>query len=276
MRNQNEVETSFDASQYVQSQIELRTLKSRLSEVTVESLAREVIRRVSESDRTAPEQEPNAEDIELLCLALLSEDDQAGAEFIKGLRTDGASIEAVYLTYLAGAARMLGDWWDNSRVPFTEVALGTTRMYAIMRALRHQFSGQYTASARSAIFASVPGETHLLGVRMATDLFRKSGWDIDLKVDKTHDELVREISQSDAIVVGISAGGSHVVEPLSKLMIALRISNPKAAIFICGNIVDDAKEAIDLMDADGVVTEVSDALDLMGSVWDAAQPSELP
>lgn len=276
MRNQDDVEASFDVRQYVQSQTELRTLKSRLPDVTVENLAREVIRRVAERDLKAPAQEPNEEDIKILCLALLSEDDQAGAQFIKDLRTDGASIEAVYLTYLAGAARMLGDWWDTSRVPFTDVALGTTRMYAIMRALRHQFAGRQASSTRSAIFASVPGETHVLGVRMATDLFRKNGWDIDLKVGRTHDELVDEISQSDAVVVGISAGGSHVVEPLSKLIIALRISNPKAVIFICGNIVDGAREAVDLMDADGFVTDVSDALELMSSVWDDAGVSNSP
>lgn len=274
MRSQEELENSFDVLQYTRSHTELRTLKSRLPAESVETLAREVIRRMAERGINLVVHTPEAEDIEILCHALLSDDDQAGAEFIKELRTDGASIEALYLTYLAGSARMLGDWWDSSQVSFTDVALGTTRMYAIMRALRHQFSGRPTSPTRSAVFASVPGETHVLGVRMAADLFRKDGWDIDLKIGLPHDQLVQEIAQSDAFVVGISAGGTRSVEPLSKLIIALRISNPKSWIYICGHIVDEAKDAIALMDADGVLTDVADANELMKSIWDSANAVE--
>jgi methanogenic corrinoid protein MtbC1 len=270
MRKQDQIETTFDVRQYTKSQEELSTLRSQLPPASVESLAQEVIRRMAGRNFHIPVAPPTEEDIEELCLALLSEDDTAGARFIQGLRSDGASVEMVYLTYLAGAARMLGAWWDSSRVPFTEVALGTTRMYAIMRALRHQFAASARTTERAAVFASVPGETHVLGVRMATDLFRKDGWDIDLKVGKTHDELVEEISQSDAVVIGLSAGGTHVIEPLSKLMVALRITNPKAFIFICGNIADEAREAIDLMDADGVVTDVTEALTLMRQAVDGS------
>lgn len=268
MRNQNGSGNGFDLGKYVESQTKLRQLKSRLPDQSVETLAREVIRRLADRRMESPTTPPAKEDIALLCLALLSEDDHAGAEFIQNLRVEGTSIEAAYLVYLAGAARMLGEWWEEDRVTFVEVTLGTSRMYAIMRALRDQFPMKHRSSDRSAVFVSVPGETHVLGVRMAADLFRKEGWEIDLLIDKSHDELVETISQSDAIIIGISAGGEHAVEPLSKLIIALRISNPKARIFISGNIVDDAREAIDLMGADGVVTDVEDAKRIMKAAWD--------
>lgn len=274
MRDLDDTEDRFDANQYLQSQMGLRTLKARLPDHSVEQLAREVIRRVAARAINLPEEPPSDEDLEILCNALLSDDDQAGAQFIQGLRTEGASIEAIYLTYLSGAARMLGYWWETSRVSFTDVALGTSRMYAIMRALRHQFAGQTMTGTRRAVFASVPGETHVLGVRMAADLFRKEGWDIDLKIDKSHDELVDDLSTSDAIVIGLSAAGNKSIEPLSKLIIALRISNPKAHIFVSGNVVDEARDAVDLMDADGVVTDVDEAMSLMCSVWDRAVPTE--
>jgi methanogenic corrinoid protein MtbC1 len=274
MRSREEIEKAFDVRQYSKTQSEIRALKTQLPDKLVETLAQEVIRRMAGRNLHIPVTPPTEDDIEELCLALLSEDDDAGARFIQDLRSDGASVEAVYLTYLAGAARMLGAWWDSSRVPFTEVALGTTRMYAIMRALRGQFAIAAPSSRRSAVFASVPGETHVLGVRMATDLFRKNGWEIDLKVGKTHDELVAEISRSDAAVIGISAGGNHVVQPLSRLMVALRITNPRAWIFICGNVVDEAREAIDLMDPDGVVTDIDTALDVMRIASDKSDPPE--
>ncbi|GAB5448979.1 cobalamin B12-binding domain-containing protein [Gymnodinialimonas sp.] len=273
MEDFDEGEDRFDVDQYLQSQIELRTLKARLPERSVESLAREVLRRIAARAVDLPAQTPEGEDLEALCNALLSEDDQAGAQFIKGLRADGASVEVVYLTYLAGAARLLGDWWNSDRLSFTDVTLGTSRMYAIMRALRHHFAGQHVGTTRSAVFASVPGDTHVLGVRMAADLFRKAGWDIDLKLDKSHDELVEDLSASHAIIIGLSAGGNRSIEPLSKLIIALRISNPRARIFVSGQIVEEARDEIDLMDIDGAVTEVDEALQLLAEVWDQATGS---
>lgn len=271
MRDQDKSEQSFDVRQYLQSQSVLQTLKSSLDNRSAETLAREVLKRMEQRDIKGLIQAPDHEDIEQLCFALLSDDPQAGAQFVQDLRSDGASIEAAYLKYLAGAARMLGEWWESSRVSFAEVTIGTARMYAIMRALRNQFSDHYTSPDRYAVFASVPGETHLLGVRMAADLFRKDGWDIDLMIDKKHDELVEEISQSQALIVGISAGGVHSVEALSKLVIALRISTPKVHVFISGKITDEAKDAIDLMEPDGIVTEVAEAQKLMNAVVDAAR-----
>ncbi|SDZ57656.1 B12 binding domain-containing protein [Jannaschia faecimaris] len=273
MKDQDFVSIGFDAVQYLKSQTELEMLKSRLPDGSVETIAREVIRRLSVHDVPDPLRSPPEEQIEALCHALLSEDDTAGARFITDLRTGGTSIEGAYLTYLAGAARMLGAWWNTDRLAFTEVTLGTTRMYAIMRALRHQFSDTYDSPSRSAVFASVPGETHTLGVRMAADLFSKEGWDIDLMIHKSHEELVDDICAAQPILIGISAGGDHVVEPLSKLIIALRISVPRAWIFLSGNIIDEAKDAIDLMGVDGIVKDVTDARYLMSAVWDAVDTS---
>lgn len=273
MDDLDEIEDRFDFDQYLQSQLGLRTLKARLPEQSVESLAREVLNRVAARAIDLPVESPQHEKLEALCHALLSEDDQAGARFIQSLRAEGASVEVVYLTYLAGAARMLGEWWDNDRISFTDVTLGTSRMYAIMRASRHHFGGGQVGPHRSAVFASVPGETHVLGVRMAADLFRKEGWEIDLKVDKTHDELVEDLSTSHAIIIGLSAGGNKAIEPLSKLVIALRISNPKAHIFVSGQIVEEAREEIALMDVDGTVTDIDEALQVMSAVWDGAEPA---
>ena len=263
----------FDVGKYVRSQTGLRQLKSTLPEHSVEQLAREVLRRLASHSGETVSFAPPKDEIEHLCNALLSENDNAAAEFIQDLRSEGVSIETAYLVYLAGAARLLGEWWESDKVSFTAVTLGTSRMYGIMRALRHQFGAARAAVKRSAVFVSVPGETHVLGVRMAADLFRKEGWEIDLIIDKPHDELVDEVSQSRAIIIGISAGGEHAVEALSKLMIALRISNPNAWIFVSGNIVDEARDAIELMDPDGMVTTIEDAKKILNGIWDGSEPT---
>ncbi len=266
MRNDGQGLEPLDVDVYLQTQAQLRELKSQLPQNSVESLAREVIRRLAERDVDAVDA-PSGAQIEVLCLALLSGDDSAGARFIQEVRTEGASVEVVYLKYLASAARLLGEWWDEDRVSFVDVTLGTSRMYAIMRAMRHQFSIGHVLPTRSAVFVSVPGETHTLGVRMAADLFRKEGWDIELMTGRTHDELVAEVAQSKTQIIGISAAGAHSVKPLSQLVIALRISNPGASIIVSGNVLEKEEETVGLMGVDGMTNDIAVAKDLLATFW---------
>ena len=268
MPNDGSSGNPLDVDIYVRSQTELRRLKSQLPEETVESLAREVIRRLTERDGKLSVQAPSDEKIAFLCHALLSDDDHAGADFIQQIEIDGASVEVVYLEYLARAARMLGVWWETDKLSFMSVTLGTSRMYAIMRGMQHQFVPRRTSKKRSALFAAVPGETHTLGVRMAADLFRRDGWDVNLRLGVTHDELIDDVRASEPILIGVSAAGLHSVQALSQLVIALRISNPAARIVVSGNAVNEASETIALMGVDGMANDIQTARQLFTKLWE--------
>ena len=113
MPEKSETPYVLDTEYYAQAQARLRQLKARLPETSVRNLAREVIRLLAEEADADLLQSPGARQIEALCLALISEDDEAGARIIQDARSDGATIDSVYLNYLAGAARMLGTWWED-------------------------------------------------------------------------------------------------------------------------------------------------------------------
>lgn len=253
----------LDKDQYVEVQTKIRQLKARLPETSVETLAREVIRRLSEEAERGTIQSPNESQITVLCEALICEDDHAGADFIQEKQDEGATFEALYLNYLARAALMLGNWWEEDRASFVEVTLGTSRMYAIMRALRRQLPAVGLIANKEAVFAAVPGEEHLVGIRMAADLFRKDGWDITLLIGKTHDELVADITASEVVIIGLTASSDRILEALSKLVIALRINNPTVTIFVGGNIVEDHHETVSLLDVDGLASDFQSAKDFM-------------
>ncbi|MDX8352171.1 cobalamin B12-binding domain-containing protein [Cognatiyoonia sp. IB215182] len=262
----------LDAALYAKSQSQIREFKARLPPASVAGLAREVIRRLAAQGAEISAQRPSEYQLESFFYALISDDDQAGAAFIQQARAAGASIEAIYLTYLAGAARMLGLWWDNDLATFSEVTLGTSRMYAIMRAIRRQIALPTTTASKSAIFTIAPGETHTLGIRMATDLFRKDGWRIDLQIEGDHDALVSHISNAPTQLVGISAGGAHSLQALSRLIVALRINRPDAMIFVSGHIVEEAADAIELIGVDGLASDIHAAKVLMNQLWQTLQP----
>lgn len=273
MRSADRQPDPLDLDLFVQSQSELRTLKSRLPSKDVEDLAREVIRRLADRHPVRHDDTPSADRIEQLAHALLSPDDRAGARFVADLREGGASVETVYLKYLAEAARLLGHWWDEDRIPFTEVALGTVRIFAILQQLRHAFPNA-RAVERSAVFTSVPGETHTLGVRMAADLFRRDGWKIDLKVGQPHEKLVGEIAATGAHLIGISVGGLHSLSALSRLIVALRISNPHAWIFVGGHVCGETAEAVSKLGVDGMASDLETAKEVMTGLWKQAQAAE--
>lgn len=271
VRDQDRLDSPLDIDLYARSQGQFHKFKSRLQSGSVENLLREVIQRLSERDEDILVETPCDDQIKSLCHALLSDDHLAGAAFIADVRSAGASMDAVYLKYLAQAARKLGDWWDDDVVSFADVSLGTSRMYAIMRAMRHQIPFRSGSASKAAIFASVPGETHTLGVRMATDLFRKDGWDIDLRIGEDHDSLVSHIAQSNVPIVGISAGGQHSLQALSRLIVALRIKTPATALFVSGHITEEAADAIELIGVDAIAGDIKTARALMCELSEALQ-----
>jgi methanogenic corrinoid protein MtbC1 len=237
----------------------LRDLKARLPVDQVEALANEVISQVvrvaSVSDTDGPPQAVIAE----LSQALISKSKFAGADFIRTVRAEGATIEEVYLKYLAAAARMLGDWWIVDRVSFAEVTIGASRIYGIMRGFRRNNGRFVVDQQKTAVFASVPDETHTLGVAMAADLFRDDGWDVSLRIGLSHDALLEEIERLDCRLIGLSVSGEHSLRSLSKLVIALHIRLPATPILVAGPSIEEVSPLIDLMGIDGVASTIEDA-----------------
>ncbi|MEO9826475.1 MAG: cobalamin B12-binding domain-containing protein [Paracoccaceae bacterium] len=248
----------FDLAE--ESAKKIHALKSTLPEDSVAVLAKEVLTQVARYRSSGADiDSPSPEAIERLSHDLISDDPLAGAKFIDGVRTQGASSEAVLLEYLAVAAQTLGLWWEHDKVSFTDVTIGTSRIFGILRGMRSYFASPTYTPSKTALFASVPGETHTLGVTMAADFFRKDGWDIDLKSGLGHDDLVSDIKQSDCSLIGLSLSGEHSVRALSRLVIASRICKPATPILVAGQSIDELKPMIDLMSVDGIAGSIDDA-----------------
>ncbi|MEO0944068.1 MAG: cobalamin-dependent protein [Pseudomonadota bacterium] len=237
----------------------LLDLKARLPFDEVEALASEVISQVAKAASVSNADDPPQAVIAELAQTLVSKNDFAGADFIRSVRAEGTTIEDVYLKYLAAAARMLGDWWNVDRVSFAEVAIGVSRIYGIMRGLRQPSERFVVGRQKTAVFASVPGETHTLGVAMAADLFRDDGWDVSLRVGLPHDALIEEIEKLDCKLIGLSVSGEHSMRSLSKLVIALNIRVPAKPILVAGQSIEEFVPLIDLMGVEGVASTIEDA-----------------
>lgn len=217
---------------------EIEAIRQRLPEDALTGLAQEVVKRVASNWRVSlpHEFEPTSGQIDALCDALLSQDASVAIELIERAQQNGAGYDTLCQSYLAAAARRLGEWWDDDRVSFYKVTIAAGGIYAILRILRLQRPTPIPDSRRSAIFASLPGDNHTLGITVAADLARDRGWDIELFTGLSHDELVHELEQRETGLIGLSASGKRTLPVLMKLIVALRLSNPGARIMVCGQI----------------------------------------
>ena len=225
-----------------------------LSRGSVNVLARDVISRLV----TRNAGELNAAG-RTMADALLSPDDGACLRLTTRLIAGGVTVEEVYLTHLAGAARFLGLRRQLDDLTSAQMTIAAARIYAIIRGLGAQFAGDGRPDGRHAVFATVPGEMHTLGVTMAADLFRRDGWEIDLKVGRAHDELLAELEISDFAILGLSVSTPESLQELIRLVAAVRIAHPHAKIVVAGQLAEIEPNLQDLTDAD----EVSSKLDTL-------------
>ncbi len=278
MSTENATINPLELDVYEQSQANIRQLKQTLPKDLVATLAREVIHRLATRDRKLVHipHDPSPQELDALCHALISDDNAAATAIITSVRAEGTPAEVVYLKYLAASARLLGEWWLEDKASFVEVTVGTGRMFAIMRGMRHLFEPDFNTPHKSAVFASVPGEDHTLGVRMAADLFRKDGWDIALKVGLEHDDLIAEIERMPRSIIGLSIGGRHSVDALSKLVVALHICRPNDPLLVSGQDIHEIRPILNLMGLDGIAETLDEAKEQMASLWDVEMAGQTP
>jgi methanogenic corrinoid protein MtbC1 len=191
--------------------------------------------------------------------ALASDIPKSAAQIIAAERAAGRPVEDIYVNFLAPAARQLGDMWKSDHITFAQVTVGSGRIFAIMRSMRHMFETSARPDEPAVIFASVPGETHTLGVRMAADFFRNDGWNISLLVGLSHEDLLAEIAEISSRMVGLSFSGEHSLEALSQLIVALHICAPHLSIVICGHDVEEFRPILELMGVDGIAVTIEEA-----------------
>lgn len=254
----------LDTQAYRAADEAFRLATEHLPEGLVHELAREVVRRLAfrMPGIVLPNGYPSDQDIDRFCAALLSTDEQAADRIILNVRRDGAGIETIYLGYIAGASRRLGQMWETDQVSFVDVSLGTGRLFRILRGLRHAVAPVLLQGrTRSpALFALVPGETHALGIEIAADLFRRDGGEVDVCIDRSHDEIVTLAESRHHGVIVLVANSNRVVPALVQLAVALRISQPVTPLALAGNEVELTSVEKGMIGADLEISDIPSAI----------------
>jgi methanogenic corrinoid protein MtbC1 len=204
---------------------------------------------------------------------LIHPEPDAALRFIEDRRAEGVTRKGVYLGYITAAARCLGQGWDEDKLSFLQVTYGTGHLYALMRALRTEGPAARTRhdGRRCALFATVPGEDHGIGITVAADLFREVGWEIDLKTGTDHDGLIAHVERTEPHIIGLSLSTDQRLDALVRLVVALRIVMPHGIIGVAPASGIDGRLLHELVDIDLVFADAPSAcreLDRLMQLWD--------
>lgn len=244
---------SLDMGVFVRTAGLFQEKRKALAASSVQDLARDIVRRVSNMKhvaKDAPAAFVAEESVAGFCDVLMEASSTAALEFIRARQAEGASHQVILYGYLAEGARLLGDRWEADEISFLDVIHGTGHLYALLRAVQttsesRRFEG---SSGRQALFAVVPGETHAFGARLAAETFRDAGWSIDLEVGAGHDALVDHVQRTEPNIIGLSLSTEDRLPDLIRLVVALRLVRPASIIGVA--------PALNM--ADGAIRSVAD------------------
>ncbi len=240
--------------------------RSALPPDIVEGFAKEVIERMvlaakSRVRRDEPQISP--ESVRDFCDVLLQPGQPGAAlEFIMARRAEGVTTHGVYLGYIGEAARLLGTRWEMDELTPLDVTIGAGNLYALMRALRTQTSTELHDFDvhRSALFATVPGEHHGIGITVAANIFREARWDIDLQLGLDESGIVERVERTKPTIVGLSLSTRERLPELLRLVVALRIMAPDTRIGVAPGGDLSASDLRSIADIDMVFQDASSAL----------------
>lgn len=245
-----------------------RGQEKRLSDASLLVMAQEVINRLSHISRQS-NLDISDVDLDAFCIALVEPTAEDAKRIILRAHERGASHQKLCLSYIAAAACRLGEWWEQDIIHFSDVAIAAGRMLHMLRDLRIATPHIPVRGHREALFATVPGEQHVLGVTMAAEILRGKGWHIDLQVGRSEAELCKIAHDGGYPIIGLSASGADRVRALARTIVELRIAAPRSLIFISGNIVQIEKDIAIRTGADAAASGMDQSLETLESLYQA-------
>ena len=230
-----EQNAAFDPEMFARTALLFESKRQTFAPEAVQALAGDVLRRLAANlnkNDSADDTMITAKSVDEFCDVLVQPETAPAREFIEARRAEGVTKMGVYLGYISSAARRLGERWDDDELSFLEVTIGTGHLYALMRALRAENGPlpRVPNSRRAAMFATVPGEDHGIGITVAAEVFREKDWEIDLQIGTSFDALVAHVERTGPRIIGLSISSDGRLDTLARLVVALRLALPHTII----------------------------------------------
>lgn len=193
-------------------------------------------------------------DVENFAKMAMTRDTDVSQACVDTLRSQGVSVETIYLDLLAPVARYMGELWEEDLCDFTEVTIGLGRLHHVLRNLSPafgQFVGQ-VGNGRRILLLPSPGEQHTFGLAMVSEFFRRAGWDVAGGPWEAGADPVVMVKHEWFDIVGFSLGVEVHLDELTECIQAVREAalNEHVGIMVGGPIFTRHPEYVARVGAD--------------------------
>ncbi len=186
-------------------------------------------------------------------------DEDASAGFVDQLLAEGVTVDQIFVSWLAPAARHLGEQWENDTADFASVTIGISRLQRILRTLGESFAEEAGGGGEAILLTTVPGEQHSFGLSMVAEFFRRAGWSLCTGPFATQGDLLTLVQERWFDVVGYSLSSDRNLDKLQRDIVSIRNGsrNPRLGILLGGPMLASHPELVarlgaDMMSADAV------------------------
>ncbi|MGQ0699252.1 MAG: cobalamin B12-binding domain-containing protein [Panacagrimonas sp.] len=250
------------------------------SGVLVRTVQREVIPRLMVayrpgSARRLPAEEvvlPERVDVVEFTGLIATCDLTAARSLIEVKRTQGMSLETLYLHLLIPAARRLSDLWEADLCHYEEIAVGMLHLQQMLHELSPGFSSevQCRLRGRKALLVSAPAEQNMLGVFMVsefcrcvtTEFFHRAGWEVWRTPPSSRAKMLDVIHSHWFDVIDVSASCEGRLPTLSADIAEMRkvSRNRQVGVMVGGPVFSDHPEFKVRVGADASAFDARDTL----------------
>lgn len=209
---------------------------------------------------------PAASDVATFSELCVSRDPEEVLTFVEGLLLNGVNSDSIFLDLIAPAARHLGLMWEQERADFTQVTMGLLRMHQVTHRLgfAYQSGPQNAGTSKRIMLASAPGSQHILGLAMASEFFRKSGWQVVVEIANTPSELYAAAKNEWFDLIGLSVSLTQQFSGLPELVTTLKRTscNPSIPVLLGGPAFFSSGITAQSLGADAIATDALEGVQI--------------
>ncbi|BDA85210.1 hypothetical protein Sa4125_27520 [Aureimonas sp. SA4125] len=138
-------------------------------------------------------------------------------------------------TYLAPAARLLGELWLSDECDFLAVTIAVARLERLFMGLVMDKSTVPSPDrTRCVLLAPAPGNQHSFGLAMVEERFRHAGWTVDCCGVGDGSEILRLARSSRYDVIGLSVHSGALLPDLSAIVARVRRTSCNRSAVLLG------------------------------------------
>ena len=237
-------------------------------------LLREVLERLYQIHPDAPRARetaelPSNEEIEDFANLVIRPEPAAAAAFFARMVERAYGFETLSERFAAPVARRLGEFWDEDRCDFVDVAFGVARLKAFLAGISGRIERSVGARLPRALLLSTPGDNHMLALDVLSGFLKEAGWIVETQRGLDLESNTRYVAEEWTHVVGVTMGSLDHFDAVGRTLRTLRRAsrNPEISVIVGGANFNADRDLAVRIGADGTAPDGPAALRLAKQLW---------